>query len=260
MFTFFKIKSYLHHWLYTVDEHSIHSPFFFDFYEKVIRNKNAIAGFNEIEQTRKKVLESTIEIELEDLGARSTHFNNEKRFLSKVAETSSSPKQLCELQYRLVNYIGASSILELGTSVGITTLYLAKQKDARVVTFEGNKALIEIARTHFDFFESKNIVLIEGNLNTTLADYLQNPAKIDYTLMDANHQYEPTIRYFNLLAKRMAEKGIIVVDDIYYSEEMAKAWKELRNHTLVYGSVDLFRFGILFFDPALNRQHYVWSI
>lgn len=260
MFTFFKIKSYLNHWLYTVDEHSIHSPFFFDFYEKVIRNKNAIAGFNEIEQTRKKVLESTIEIELEDLGARSTHFNNEKRFLSKVAETSSSPQQLCELQYRLVNYIGASSILELGTSVGITTLYLAKQKDARVVTFEGNKALIEIARTHFDFFESKNIVLIEGNLNTTLADYLQNPAKIDYALMDANHQYEPTIRYFNLLAKRMAEKGIIVVDDIYYSEEMAKAWKELRNHTLVYGSVDLFRFGILFFDPALNRQHYVWSI
>jgi len=256
----FKIKSYLNHWLNTVDEHSIHSPFFFDFYEKVILNKNKIRGFDELEAVRKKLLESTLEIELVDLGARSTHFKNEKRSLSKVARTSSNPQHLCELHYRLVNYIGASSIIELGTSVGLTTLYLAKQKNARVTTFEGNKALINIARTHFEFFETKNIHLVEGNLNTTLADYLQNPAKIDYALMDANHQYEPTIRYFNLLAKRMAEKGIIVLDDIYYSEEMAKAWRELRNHTLVYGSVDLFRFGILFFDPALNRQHYTWSI
>lgn len=256
----FKIKSYLNHWLHTVDEHSIHSPFFFDFYEKVILNKNKIKGFDELEVVRKKLLESTLEIELEDLGARSTHFKNEKRSLSKVAQTSSNPQPLCELQYRLVNYIMASSILELGTSVGLTTLYLAKQKNAHVITFEGNKALINIARTHFEFFESKNIHLVEGNLNTTLADYLQNPAKIDYALMDANHRYEPTIRYFNLLSKRMAEKGIIVLDDIYYSEEMAKAWKELRNHTLIYGSVDLFRFGILFFDPALNRQHYTWSI
>lgn len=256
----FKIKSYLTHWLHTVDEHSIHSPFFFDFYEKVILNKNKIKGFDELEAVRKKLLESTLEIELDDLGARSTHFKNAKRSLSKVVQTSSNPQHLCALQYRLVNYIKATSILELGTSVGLTTLYLAKQKSARVTTFEGNKALINIARTHFEFFETKNIQLVEGNLNTTLADYLQNPAKIDYALMDANHQYEPTIRYFNLLAKRMAEKGIIVLDDIYYSEEMAKAWKELRNHTLVYGSVDLFRFGILFFDPALNRQHYTWSI
>jgi predicted O-methyltransferase YrrM len=243
-----------------VDEHSIHSPYFFDFYEKVILNKNQISGFDEIEKLRTKLLESTLEIEMKDLGAQSIHFNSEKRLLSKVAATSISPQPLCELLFRLVNYMEATSIIELGTSAGITSLYLAQQPRSKVITFEGNKELINIALTHFEYFEIKNIKLVEGNLDNTLSDYLQDPAKIDFALMDANHRYEPTIRYFNLLAKRIAQKGIIVLDDIYHSEEMAKAWKELSRHELVYGSADLFRCGILFFDPALNRQHYVWKM
>jgi predicted O-methyltransferase YrrM len=256
----FKIKSYLNHWLHVVDEHSIHSPYFFDFYEKVILNKKQITGFADIENVRNNLLNSTLEIEVKDLGAQSSHFKNEKRQLSKVAETSISPQSLCELLFRLVNYMEATSILELGTSAGVTSLYLAKQPQCKVVTFEGNKALINIALTNFESFETKNIKLIEGNLDSTLSDYLQNPTKIDFALMDANHRYEPTIRYFNLLVKRIAQKGIIVVDDIYHSEEMAKAWKELSHHELVYGSADLFRCGILFFDPALNRQHFVWRM
>lgn len=243
-----------------MDEHSIHSPYFFDFYEKVILNKNQTSGFDEIEQVRNKLLQSTLEIEVKDLGAQSNHFKSEKRVLSKVAETSISPRLLCELLFRLVNYMDATSIIELGTSAGITSLYLAKQPHSKVITFEGNKELINIAQAHFEYFETKNIKLIEGNLDNTLADYLQNPAKIDFALMDANHRYEPTMRYFNLLSKRIAHKGIIVLDDIYHSEEMAKAWKELSKHELVYGSADLFRCGILFFDPALNRQHFVWKM
>lgn len=243
-----------------MDEHSIHSPYFFDFYEKVILNKNQTSGFDEIEQVRNKLLQSTLEIEVKDLGAQSNHFKSEKRVLSKVAETSISPRSLCELLFRLVNYMDATSIIELGTSAGITSLYLAKQPHSKVITFEGNKELINIAQAHFEYFETKNIKLIEGNLDNTLADYLQNPAKIDFALMDANHRYEPTMRYFNLLSKRIAHKGIIVLDDIYHSEEMAKAWKELSKHELVYGSADLFRCGILFFDPALNRQHFVWKM
>ncbi|HRG79392.1 MAG TPA: class I SAM-dependent methyltransferase [Cyclobacteriaceae bacterium] len=258
--TFFQIKSYLNHWLHVVDEHSIHSPFFFEFYEKVIRDKKPMRGFEEIENVRTKLLQSTMEIDVQDLGARSPHFTSEKRLLSKVAATSISPPPLCELLYRIVRHQVAKSIVELGTSAGITTLYLGKDLQAQVVTFEGNPDLVNIALTHFELFESRNIRLIPGNLDSTLPDFLQNPAKINFALMDANHRYEPTMRYFTLLSKRMSEKGIIVLDDIYHSEEMARAWQELSHHDLVYGSVDLFRCGILFFDTALHRQHYTWSM
>ncbi len=261
MSKFFQIKSYFNHWLNVVDAHSVHSPFFFDFYNKVIRNDHSkLPEFVAIEDIRKKLLKNTKQVTINDLGAKSPHFKQDNRTLSRIAQTSLSPASYCRLYNRIIHYFDASHILELGTSMGITTLYLAKKKNSRVVTFEGNKEMIHVALTNFDYSDTKNIELVEGNLDSELSNYLLSPAKIDFVLMDANHRYEPTVRYFNLLSRRMADKGVIVIDDIYYSEEMNRAWKELSNHQLVYGSVDLFRCGILFFDPALNRQHYIWSV
>ncbi len=257
----FQIKSYFNHWLNAVDAHSIHSPFFFDFYNKVIKKENQNApDFAAIEELRHKLLVNTTEVTINDLGAKSTHFKKDSRTLSRIAETSLSPATYCRLYHRIIHYIEATHILELGTSMGMTTLYLAQKKNAHVTTFEGNPSMINVALTHFEYFNTKNIELVEGNLDAELSNYLLKPAKIDFVLMDANHRFEPTMRYFNLLSRRMADKGVIVIDDIYYSEEMNRAWKELSNHQLVYGSLDLFRCGILFFDPALNRQHYIWSV
>lgn len=256
----FQVKSYFNHWLNYVDEHSIHSPFFFDFYNKVIRTETLDQNFTAIEEIRTKLLANSTEVTVHDLGARSPHFKTETRPLSKIAETSLSPASYCRLYSRIIHYLNAAEILELGTSMGITTLYLAHRDNAHVTTFEGNPAMINVALTHFEYFNKKNITLIEGNLDSTLSNYLLKPPKINFAMMDANHRYEPTMRYFNLISRRMSEKGVIVLDDIHYSEEMNRAWNELQNHPLIYGSVDLFRCGILFFDPALNRQHYIWSV
>lgn len=261
MANFFQVKSFLNHWLDTVDAHSIHSPFFFDFYNKVIKKDHQDnPAFRAIEEIRNKLLVNSTEVIVNDLGAKSAHFKHERRTLSKIAQTSLTPSLYCRLYSRIIDYIGAKKILELGTSMGITTLYLAQNNHAQVTTFEGNSSMINMALTHFEYFNTKNIDLVEGNLDTELSNYLLKPVKIDFALMDANHRYEPSVRYFNLLSRRMSDKGIIVVDDIYYSEEMNRAWKELCNHQLVYGSIDLFRCGILFFDPVLNRQHYIWSV
>jgi predicted O-methyltransferase YrrM len=257
---FFQLKSYLNHWLSVVDEHSIHSPFFFDFYNKVIKSKTELSGFEEIEKTRTKLLQDQTQITVNDLGAKSKHFKNNKRTIAQVASTSLAPQQMSSFLFKVITYLDAQQIIELGTSMGVTSLCMGKKKNVVVHTFEGNPSMINIALTNFDYFETMNINLIEGNIDDTLPKFLQTPMKIDFALMDANHRYEPTIHYFNLLTKRIAEKGVIVVDDIYNSIEMGKAWNQLKKHPLVYGSVDLFRCGILFFDPALNKQHYVWAL
>jgi predicted O-methyltransferase YrrM len=258
---YFRIKSYIKHWLDVVDEHSIHSPFFFDFYNKVIKHHHQDnREFHALENIRRKLLTNETEVTLIDLGAKSHHFRKETRTLSKIAATSLSPASYCRLYRRIIDYIDASQIVELGTSMGITTLYLAQKDNVQVTTFEGNPSMINVALTHFEYFNKKNIVLVEGNIDTELSKFLLTPTKIHFVLMDANHRYEPTIRYFNLLSRRMADKGVIVMDDIYYSEEMYRAWRELCSHPLVYGSIDLYRCGLLFFDPALNRQHYTWSL
>jgi predicted O-methyltransferase YrrM len=254
---FFRVKSLVNHWLDAVDEHSIHSPFFFDFYNRVIHGKNA-NEFIEIEKTRGRLLSNHSSVTVKDLGATSAHFNTDQRTIARVAATSLNDEKQCALFYRIAKYVEAKNILELGTSMGITSLYLAKAEESKVTTFEGNPYMINIARTNFEYFRQKNIEVVEGNIDQTLPDYLQNPAKIDFALIDANHRYEPTVSYFAQLARRMGDHGIIVIDDIYYSEEMAKAWREIKKHDLVYASVDLYRCGILFFDLNLNKQHFIW--
>jgi predicted O-methyltransferase YrrM len=255
---YFQVKSFINHWLDAVDEHSIHSPFFFDFYNQVIRGKTDPL-FSEIEKTRNRLLENRSLVKMQDLGAVSPHFKNEDREIGRIAATSLSKEKNCLLFYRITRYAEAKSMVELGTSMGITSLYLSHAEGTQLTTFEGNPAMVNLALTNFEYFDRKNIELIEGNIEQTLPDYLQNPAKIDFALIDANHRYEPTIRYFNWLAKRMADHGVLVIDDIYYSEEMGRAWNELKKHDLVYGSIDLFRCGILFFDLALNKQHFIWK-
>ncbi len=226
----------------------------------VIKASRQATSNKKIEAIRDSLLINQTPIEIQDLGAGSKLTANIKRSICEVAKNSLSPARLSRLFESILKYNDAQYIVELGTSMGLNTLYLAQKEGSKVFTFEGSKSLVNIALTHFELFEKNNIKLIEGNLDKTLPEFLQSTDKINFALMDANHRYEPTMRYFNLLVRRLNEKSIVVVDDIHWSKEMEKAWVELYQHKLVYGSIDLYRCGILFFDPALNKQHFILSL
>ena len=256
----YPLKAFLNHWLHVVDEHSIHSPYFYDFFKNVIKGESSPPHFPELEKLRLQLLSNPLEVNIDDFGAGSAMLAGSKRKLSEIAKTSLSEEKYSALYYRIVQFLKAERIVELGTCLGVTTLYLAQDKDCKVITFEGSPALANVALTNFEYFEKKNIELIEGNIDVTLPDFLQDPTKINFAFIDANHRYTPTIKYFNQLVMRLDEASILVIDDIHWSEEMERAWNELKANELVYGSIDLFRCGILFFEPGLNRQHYVLSL
>ena len=222
--------------------------------------KNESPFHTKIEQLRHKLLSDKRSISYKDVGTASKHFNTEVRSLNDIASTSLLPAKWAQLLYRIAFYNEAHKIIELGTSMGLTSLYLASVPAATVFTFEGNTSMTSIAETHFEFFNISNINLVAGNIDQTLPDHLQNPAKVHFAFIDANHKYQATVHYFELLCKRMADKGIMVIDDIHQSSEMEKAWNEVKGSELVYGSVDLFRMGVLFFDLSLNKQHYIWTL
>ena len=253
----YRLGAWIRHWLNEVDHHSVHSPFFFDLYQKVILGKTDEKLFSAIETLRTNLLENQTVVKVEELGAGSV-LNSDTRSLAAIAGTSISSRGRDELYARLVAFSKAKRIVELGSCLGVTTLYLSHKKENSVTTFEGIPSLANVALTNYEYFERKNIRLIEGNIDLTLPKYLLDSGKIDFVLMDANHRYEPTIRYFNLLLRRLDINAVLVIDDIHHSPEMERAWKEMHQHSLVYGSVDLFGCGLLFFDPALNHQHFIW--
>lgn len=255
----FQLKAYLRHWLTVVDHHSVHSPFFFDFYTKVIQSPGQ-NGFEQIESLRTHILNHEDEINFSDLGAGSKVLKGPKLKLADIAKFSVTPPRYAQLYHHIIQYTGARNIVELGTSLGLTSLYLAHQANVQLTTFEGSHALADVALSNFEYCNKKNISLIEGDIKNTLPEFLQSPAKIGFVLMDANHKQEPTLQYFEWLMRRLDEKSVVVVDDIHWSAEMEQAWNTLKNHPIVYSSIDLFRCGILFFEPGLNRQHFVWSL
>jgi predicted O-methyltransferase YrrM len=259
--SFHQVTSFVNHWLDQTNEHGIHSPFFFDFYRKVLRGPKPLTPFTAgIEQLRAKLLKNKSQVHMHDLGAGSAYTKAALRTVADIARQSATPAKLAQLYQRIAISAGAKKIIELGTNLGLTTLYLADKEDTRVYTLEGSPALANIAQLHFDFFAKKNITLMEGDIDATLPELLQSPEKLGLVLMDANHRYDPTWRYYNQLMKRIGDKTVFIIDDIYYSPEMTRAWNEIRKHELVYGSIDLYRCGLLFFDPALPKQHYVWAL
>jgi predicted O-methyltransferase YrrM len=254
---FFQISAYLSYWLDAVDEHSLHSPFFFDFYTNIVKKQYDRDGVEAIERLRKKLLSDHRILNTSDPGSGRHSRSNT---IASIARTSLSPLQFSDMYARMIRHFKAQTIIELGTSFGINTLYLAQKKDSAVATFEGSPGIADIAQTTFEFAGASNIQLIRGDIDVTLSSYLQSVRKVDFALIDANHRYKPTLHYFELLLTKIRETSVVVLDDIHYSKEMEKAWNEISKHKLVYGTADLYRCGILFFDPSLNKQHAILQV
>ena len=252
----FQLRSYITYWLDAVDEHSLHSPFFYDFYTRLVKPKRA-GRMASIELLRKKLLKDRRIISEEDYGSRKS---GRQRSVSEIARTTLTPGKFSENYHRIISDIKGKTILELGTSLGINTLYLAAAKETVVTTFEGSGAIADIASITFEFGAARNIKLIRGNIDTTLPAQLHAIRRIDFALIDANHRHEATVRYFEMLLPRIRETSVVVIDDIHSSKEMQRAWLFAPDHRLVYASADLFRCGILFFDPSLNKQHVILQV
>ena len=159
------------------------------------------------------------------------------------------------LLHKIINYYNYKSVLELGTSLGITTSYLAKA-NTEVVTIEGCNEISKIATSTFNKLSLKNIKLIMGEFNNVLPNLLSNSKPFDMILIDGNHKYQATVDYFEMLVNNINENSLIVFDDIHWSDEMEKAWNEIKNDKRVSISIDIFQLGLIFFRKGINKQDY----
>ena len=69
------------------DEHSLHSPFVYKLYTEVIASKDKYYAFDELDKTRKQLLQNQQNIEVIDLGAGSKKMNNTRK-IADIAKYS----------------------------------------------------------------------------------------------------------------------------------------------------------------------------
>jgi predicted O-methyltransferase YrrM len=262
MFTKFQLaKKYIQYYLAASNGkgHGIHSPFVFDFVKNVLNDKTVYSDYQPIEQKRKALLIDNTVIDVEDFGAGSSIINTNKKVVSDIAASSLKPKKYAQLLYRMVQYYKPETIVELGTSFGITTAYLASaNKTSKVFTCEGSGAIASIAKQNFEALQLNNVQLTEGDFTQTLSPLLSNLKTFDFAFVDGNHRKQPTLDYFKQLLKHAVPNSILIFDDIHWSAEMEEAWNTIKQHPAVTLTIDLFFIGIVFINPHFKiPQHFV---
>ena len=238
--------------------HGMHSPFIFHFITHVLNDKQHYIEYDKVEELRKQLLKDETVLLIEDFGAGSAVNKTNRRTVAAIAKNSAKPKKFGQLLFRIVKEYQPKTILELGTSLGITTSYLSLAKqDAIIITMEGAGEVAEVARKNLQPLSLQNIKIEQGNFDTTLPAVVRELSSIDFAFIDGNHRQEPTERYFTALLPQIHNDSILIFDDIHWSREMEQAWETIKSHPSVRCSIDLFFIGIVFFKEEFReKQHF----
>ncbi|OYU95994.1 MAG: SAM-dependent methyltransferase [Bacteroidetes bacterium B1(2017)] len=249
------IKHFIRHYLTSKFIDVLHSPFVFELYQTCIKN-NGSSQFSKIENHRKKLKSNTKTFFYTDFGA-----SNKSREVkvSLLAKQHLKPARIAQILARITAKYPYQSIVELGTSLGITTSYLAYQSlpSAKIYTIEACEPVREIAKETFAELELEGkIKSYLGTFDEVLPGLLNEIGSLDFLFIDGNHSYEATLRYFNLCKPYLHNESVIVFDDIYWSPGMTQAWKEICADPSVRVSVDLFFIGLVYFRKEQVKEHF----
>ena len=237
--------------------HGIHSPFVYTFIREVLRDKNQYAEYNIIERHRKTLLSNNTKIHIQDFGAGSYSQKSEYRSISSIAKTGISTKKYAQLLYRIVRYTQSKHILELGSSLGISGAYLSlSHPHTQLYSLEGSPELSRIAKNTFTACGAHNAEVICGNFNKTLLPCLKNIKQVDLVYIDGNHTKQATLEYFEQIIPYCNEDSILIFDDIYWSKGMNDAWNIIKRNKHTSISIDIYKFGIIFFRKGILKQDF----
>jgi predicted O-methyltransferase YrrM len=238
--------------------HGIHSPFVFDLVSRVFRNKTDHNIVCTIEKIRNEMLRDFRSVTVKDLGAGSERLKSNERKVSEIARYSLVPEKYGVLLSNMAAVFGKSYILELGTSLGISTMYMASASlSAKVTTIEGSPATAEIAKEYFMKAKLKNIEVVTGSFHEVLPAILNSTYRPGLVFIDGDHRKESLKKYFSQIAELSDDNTVVIIDDIYNSVEMEEAWNEIKRDEKVSVTVDIFRMGVVFFRGGINHNNYV---
>lgn len=251
----YRVKSFCRFYWEAITKYNVQSPFLFDFVSNILDTDKNYYVFDMIEKERNRLKSVSTVIEIKDYGAGSSTLKDTKRRVADIANTSLSGINKCRILFQLVNHYQCKEIIELGTSLGISSAYLGSaDRRASVTSLEGDINIASIANEVHQLLSLKNINVVTGLFSDTLGQVLAGLRTLDLAFIDGHHDEKATLIYFQQILAKCGHHSIIVIDDIYWSEGMTRAWQTIKNHPDVSLSIDIFDIGILFFRKELSKQ------
>ena len=249
----------IHYYLFSKHKKgfNIHSPFLFDLITLVFNDKSDKVAYRKLDLIRQELLHSNKTIEVKDFGAGSKVFSSNNRKVSDIVKYSAVRNKYGKLLYRLVAHYKPTTILELGTSLGISTSYLALgNPEAKVVTIEGCPETAKIAQETVILAGAGNVTIVNGSFNEILPLTFFDLRELQFVFFDGHHTKEATLNYFEQCLPYISPHSIFIFDDIHWSEDMEKAWEIIKSNPKVSLSIDILQFGMIFFNKELSKQNF----
>ncbi len=249
---------YLKYFWRAKTRYDIHSPFVYELTEKVIEDSRTFYAFSSIESLRQSLLRDRSLLAIKDYGAGSKADKSRRRTVRSLARYAAASPATGRLLFRLVLYCKPSTLLELGTSLGISTAYQAAAAlKSLFITIEGCPETAALAARHFQRLNLPSARLMNGTFTEMLPEALQALKRLDYLYIDGDHRRGSCLAYFEQCLAYAHSGSVFVIGDIHWSGEMEKAWGEMRRHPRVSLSIDLFHLGLLFFrEEQREKEHF----
>lgn len=156
--------------------------------------------------------------------------NELEEFSQKNTGYYNIPADTGKFLYNLVLVSKAKNILEIGTSNGYSTIWLAeaaKQNKGKATTIEISESKVNMARENFNRAKLNNIIkIIYGD---ALKEIPKLKEKYDFMFIDAiKSDY---IKYLRLNEKNLKKNSIIVADNaIIFKDKMNNYLNYLKNN------------------------------
>jgi caffeoyl-CoA O-methyltransferase len=147
----------------------------------------------------------------------------------------------------LISAMKCNRILEVGTSVGYSTLWIAlalvhnqvrqNESSKNIITIEKNSSKIKRAMENFEEAGVKELIeILEGDAMNILTQFSRNMdinsskgnKLFDFVFLDADK--ENLVNYFDLVLPLVRKGGVIVTDNILSPKEYSSSMRDYVNH------------------------------
>jgi len=251
-----RLLKYLEHLFYLRHRrgHGIHSPYLFEVVHDVIFNGSVTGIPDWIGTIHRELRRDNTLMGGRDPGAGSGADQSQSQTVGSLVKRSSVTPVYGALLYRISHWFRPEVILELGTGAGVSALYLsAGSPGIPMHTIEGNEERAKFSETLFKRCGLSEVQVHVGEMGQALEILAPLLKGRILAFVDGNHRREPTLLYVRQILSRAGEEAVIVMDDIYWSKEMHRAWKEVTAWEEVRICIDLYRMGILLLRSDLSK-------
>ncbi|MBI1193916.1 MAG: hypothetical protein GC205_12215 [Bacteroidetes bacterium] len=259
-----RILPFIRHLATAQTKYRIHSPFVFSLVQEALGNDRGYYAFSEVEAQRRRFLADKRVVQRTDFGAGK---NGRREAVSRIARVAACPASQGRMLFRLLHFLGTHrqhtaegpntrlNVLEMGTSLGLGTRYMAGAGvHERLITMEGDPAIASIAAEHLR--GQSRVEQRIGPFQDTLPGALAELQQLDFLYLDGDHTEAGTTVYVKACLPFAASDSCFVLDDIHWSEGMERAWQQVCSLPEVRLSIDCYRFGLLFFRPAQRQKEH----